>query len=128
VSGPPLLDTHALIWALTTPERLREPMRTALADPATEVSVSAASTWEIAIKASLGKLPPPPADLADVLTRLGFRPLSVTVEDALAVQALPFHHRDPFDRLLVAQALRHGLTFVTADAHLAAYGASILAP
>ncbi len=128
MTGPFLLDTHALIWALTSPERLRGPVRAALSDPAVAVSVSAAWTWEIAIKAALGKLPPPPADLPGVPARLGFQALPLTVEDTMGVLALPLHHRDPFDRLLVAQALRHGLTLVTADALLASYGVLTLAP
>ena len=128
MTGPFLLDTHALIWALASPDRLRPAVRTALADSSVVVFGSAASTWEIAIKAALGKLPPPPDDLPDVLDRLGFDRLPVTIEDTLAVQSLPLHHRDPFGRLLVAQALRHGLTLVTADARLAEYGVATLVP
>ena len=128
MTGPLLLDTHALIWALTAPARLRSVVRDALADPSVIVFVSAASTWEIAIKAGLGKLPPPPDDLPGVLGGLGFRELPVTVADSLAVQALPLLHRDPFDRLLVAQARRHGLTLVTADARIAGYDVMTVTP
>jgi PIN domain nuclease of toxin-antitoxin system len=128
VTGPFLLDTHVLIWVLTAPDRLRTPVRDALSDPTVHVAVSAASTWEVAIKAALGKLPPPPPDLPAVLTRLGLRALPIEVEDTLAVQALPLHHRDPFDRLLVAQALRHDLTLITSDGRLATYGVPTLMP
>jgi PIN domain nuclease of toxin-antitoxin system len=99
------------------PARLGDVLDT-LADEQTDLVVSAASAWEIAIKCGLGRLvlPEPPARYVPSRIRaIGAAPLSVDVIDALAVADLPPHHRDPFDRLLVAQARRHGFTLVTAD-------------
>lgn len=112
-----LLDTHVFLWLQTEPARLGDVLDT-LADEQTDLVVSAASAWEIAIKCGLGRLvlPEPPARYVPARIRaIGAAPLSVDVVDALAVADLPPHHRDPFDRLLVAQARRYGLTLVTAD-------------
>lgn len=112
-----LLDTHVFLWLQTEPARLGDVLDT-LADEQTDLVVSAASAWEIAIKCGLGRLvlPEPPARYVPSRIRaIGAAPLSVDVIDALAVADLPPHHRDPFDRLLVAQARRHGFTLVTAD-------------
>jgi PIN domain nuclease of toxin-antitoxin system len=97
----------------------------AIEDPRTPVLVSAASTWEIAVKQSVGKLRIPD-DLEDQLRGARFVPLAVTVAHGLAVASLPFHHRDPFDRLLVAQAQLENLTIVTRDPRIAAYDVSTL--
>ena len=122
-----LLDTHLLLWAAYRPERLPTAARDAIADPATAPLFSAASIWEVAIKASLGR-----ADFtadANVLRRglveAGYRELAVTGVHAAAVAALPAHHRDPFDRLLVAQARAEGVILLTADRMIAAYGAPV---
>lgn len=125
-----LLDTHVLIWAATEPEQLSPDCRSAIEDGASQVYVSAVSAWEIAIKQSLGKLElsrPAERWLPDVVRASGFAALSVDLESALRVRALPWHHRDPFDRLLVAQALQQGLTFATRDSKLEDYGVTILA-
>jgi PIN domain nuclease of toxin-antitoxin system len=125
-----LLDTHVLLWAALEPERIAPDCRAAIEDAANEVWVSAVSAWEIAIKQSLGKLElARPAEhwLPDVLQKTGFESLSVDVPAALRVRALPWHHRDPFDRLIVAQALEAGLVLATRAAHLNAYGVTILA-
>jgi PIN domain nuclease of toxin-antitoxin system len=98
--------------------------REAIADPADEPLVSAASAWEIAVKASLGKLDAPD-DIADVIVAEGFAWLPVEAAHAWRVRDLPTHHRDPFDRLLVAQALTEGLPVVTADARFADYGVRV---
>jgi PIN domain nuclease of toxin-antitoxin system len=119
-----LLDTTAFIWWLGNDPKLRVPAREAIAQ-ADAVAVSAASAWEIAIKKSLGKLRAPD-DLEAELDRHGFRPLLVTFAHARASGALPWHHRDPFDRLLVAQAQLEGLTLVTRDRRLATYGIATL--
>jgi PIN domain nuclease of toxin-antitoxin system len=116
-----LLDTHALLWALAAPARLPLPIVTAIRDPSNPVYVSAASVWEIAIKKALGKLT---ADLDDIVRSVeeaGFEELAVTMLHARRVFALPLHHRDPFDRMLVAQAFEEGLTVVTRDPSFAAY-------
>jgi PIN domain nuclease of toxin-antitoxin system len=119
-----LLDTHVLLWMLQGSHRLGARTRKILAGPGAVNWVSAASAWEISIKSALGRLQLA-GDLAnslpDVLRRGGFRSLSITTEHALAVRALPPHHADPFDRMLVAQALCENLILVSADAHMAAY-------
>jgi PIN domain nuclease of toxin-antitoxin system len=124
-----LLDTHALLWWLGEPERLRPEAREAIAAPRALVYVSAASAWEIAIKLGLGKLVVPPdvrTWLPDALAATRFTPLPVTIEHALGVEQLPSHHADPFDRLLIAQALAEQLTLVTRDPSFRPYGAPLL--
>jgi PIN domain nuclease of toxin-antitoxin system len=124
-----LADTHVVLWAALEPERLSHACRTALEDGANEVRVSVVSAWEIAIKQSLGKLElalPAEQWLPDVLRKTGFDPLEVELSAALRVRSLPWHHRDPFDRLLIAQAMETGLTVATRDARFTMYGLSIL--
>jgi PIN domain nuclease of toxin-antitoxin system len=116
-----LLDTHALLWWLSDDPSLSDVARAAIATPETDVAVSAASAWEISIKSSLGKLTAPD-DLAAQLSRHQFRPLAITVEHALFAGALPRHHDDPFDRMLVAQARIEPMTLVTRDARIGLYG------
>jgi PIN domain nuclease of toxin-antitoxin system len=125
-----LLDTHVLLWAISSPEKLTEDSRATLEDGVHEVLVSVVSAWEIAIKQSLGKLDlPKPAEqwLPEVLRRSGFELAEVGLAAALRVRALPWHNRDPFDRLLVAQAAEEGYTLVTRDPALSAYGIPVLA-
>ena len=123
-----LLDTHVFLWLQTEPERLRE-HRAVVEDPDTELLVSAASAWEIAIKHALGRLPLPESPATYVPTRvqaIRATPLAVQHDHALAVASLPLLHRDPFDRLLVAQALVLGVTILTADSILEQYPARTL--
>ena len=120
-----LLDTHALLWALAQPRRLSARARAAIASADSEVFVSAASAWEIAIKRAIGKLTAP-ADLEAILDQTGIERLPITVSHALAAGALPLIHSDPFDRMLVAQARIEGLTLVTRDPHIAAYDVAVL--
>lgn len=123
-----LLDTHVLLWALLDPSRLSEGASRALRDPTNTLYVSAATAWEIAIKQSIGKLViPGPADvwLPEACHRTGIDWLPITPADALAVGRLPWHHKDPFDRMLVAQA-RGGLILMSVDRRLEAYGIPIL--
>jgi PIN domain nuclease of toxin-antitoxin system len=123
-----LLDTHVVLWALLAPERLAPAAVTAISDPANQVWISAVVAWEIAIKQSLGKLElPGPAEswLPPACAATGFGWLPVTADDALRVRGLPWHHRDPFDRLLVAQ-IHGGRRLVTADRLLAPYGIPLL--
>ena len=115
-----LLDTHLLLWALADPARLPAEARR-LIDRA-DVYVSAASIWEISIKAALGKLSADPREVVAALEPAGFLPLPISVEHAARVASLPPLHRDPFDRLLVAQALAEPMRLLTTDATLAAYG------
>jgi PIN domain nuclease of toxin-antitoxin system len=119
-----LLDTHVLLWALTDDARLR-PARDALLDGRNRVVVSAASAWEMAIKASLGRLAAPD-DLAEQLEAASFEVLDVTVEHAMHVATLPAHHGDPFDRILISQAVVERLTLVSADRTLARYEVALL--
>jgi PIN domain nuclease of toxin-antitoxin system len=121
-----LLDSHALIWWLDGAERLSPAARAAIANPASTVYVSAASAWEIAIKAAKGKIRLP-APLSEGVRLSGFAELAVSIAHAEQAAALPPRHGDPFDRLLAAQALAESLTLVTRDAQLGAYGAAILA-
>ncbi|MFN2465209.1 MAG: type II toxin-antitoxin system VapC family toxin [Candidatus Dormibacteria bacterium] len=115
-----LLDTHVLLWWLAGSRKLPPSVREVIADESSDIWVSAASAWEIAIKKSLGKLSAPD-DLLDQLDDNGFESLPILVADALEAGALPPHHDDPFDRMLVAQARLSGLTLVTGDARMAAY-------
>jgi PIN domain nuclease of toxin-antitoxin system len=118
-----LLDTHVLLWALVRPERLDAVTRAALEDPANDVLFSAASIWEIAIKARLGRadFPQNPDQVAAGARATGFAELAVRAEAAARVADLPLHHRDPFDRLLVAQALCEPARLITADPQLPPY-------
>jgi PIN domain nuclease of toxin-antitoxin system len=120
-----LVDTHALLWWLTDDPALTPTARAAIAEPLDEPLVSAASVWEIAIKRALGKLDAPDG-LPDEVTDAGFAWLPVAAQHAWAVRTLPLHHRDPFDRLLVAQALTEQVPIVTADPRFAQYGVGVV--
>ncbi|MGC1206710.1 MAG: type II toxin-antitoxin system VapC family toxin [Ornithinimicrobium sp.] len=121
-----LLDTNVLVWMLLGDrESVSQPAREALADPRNELLLSAVSMWEIAIKRSLGKLEIE-ATWAREATRLDCLKLPITAEHAVAVEGLSWHHRDPFDRLLVAQAGVEQCTLVSADARLRAYDVPVL--
>lgn len=120
-----LLDSQVVLWSLECPERLAEEARTAITDPMNAVDVSVASLWELAIKQSIGKLKVD-GDLREHLMRQSFSELPVRGDHALAVRDLPLHHRDPFDRLLIAQAICEGLTIVTADRAFAGYNVPIM--
>lgn len=116
-----LLDTHALLWALEGGESLSEKARDTILDLSNEVLVSAASAWEISIKRALGKLDAP-SNLAEAVQDAGFLPRNIHFNDCAQVGQLPVHHRDPFDRMLVSQALVDGVPIVTRDAQIALYG------
>lgn len=109
-----LLDTHALLWWLSDNRQLTKTARTAIADPGNAVFVSAASAWEIAIKQKLGKLSAP-NDLLEVVALGELEWLPIEAEDGLAAGRLPMHHRDPFDRLLIAQARARSALIVSRD-------------
>ena len=109
-----LLDTHALLWALADPDRLNDTARDALRDGRNVVLVSAVSAWELAIKQAAGKLRAPD-DLLEVVDATGFDWLPISAQHALLAGALPPLHRDPFDRMLVAQARQESLIIVTRD-------------
>jgi PIN domain nuclease of toxin-antitoxin system len=118
-----LLDTQILLWALAGHRRLPREARRLI--DAHESIVSAASIWEIAIKVSIGRLEADPAAVRQALDPSGFEELAVTGEHAARVVQLPPHHRDPFDRLLVAQSLVEQLVLLTTDSQLAAYGSLV---
>lgn len=121
-----LLDTHALLWWLEEHPALSRAAYAAIADRETTVAVSAASLWEISTKQNLGKLRPPVDDVVGSLTANRLEALTITPEHAWAAGQLPLHHRDPFDRILVAQAQLEGLTIVTRDPDIARYQVAIL--
>lgn len=120
-----LLDTHIALWAIADHERLSVRAREMMTD-ATEVYVSAVSIWEIAIKRALGKIDVDAPTFADAVRASGFRSLAITDQHAAGVQALPLHHADPFDRLLVAQAISEPLRLLTADSQLDPYSELVL--
>lgn len=115
-----LLDTHVLLWWLDDPRRLSPNAIAAISDDGNGVFVSAAVVWEIIIKKALNKLTVPD-DIVDVISQNRFNRLAITIEQALAVEKLPMHHRDPFDRILVAQAMVEGMTLVHRDQEIAKY-------
>ena len=115
-----LLDTHALLWSLGQPTTLASEARMVIEDGRNEVFVSPVSAWEVAIKRAAGKLDAS-GDLAAEIEAAAFVGLPITIAHAFAAGALPPHHRDPFDRMLIAQAQVEGLTIVTRDLRFAAY-------
>jgi PIN domain nuclease of toxin-antitoxin system len=119
-----LLDTHALLWWLAD-DGLTRQAEDAIADQANLVMVSAVSAWEISIKKALGKLTAPD-DLEQQIDEGGFAPLPITIRHGIAAGELPRHHDDPFDRMLIAQAVAEGLTIVTHDKRFADYDIAIL--
>ena len=121
-----LLDTHALIWWLMDDPALPEAARDAIASPDNDVYVSYVSAWEIAIKRQLGKIEFPLEDFEDILATNQFEPLPIRLEHLLALGDLPMHHRDPFDRLLIAQAKNGNLTLISRDRNMRAYGIRLL--
>ena len=110
-----LLDTHALVWFLIDRKRIPARLLAILVDPVQVVYVSAIAVWEATVKAGIGKLSLPLDELEAIIVESGFSELPVTFAHALEVRHLPLIHRDPFDRLLVAQARHDGLTLVTRD-------------
>lgn len=118
-----LLDTHVLIWSLFLPERLRTETVGSIRDPANNVIFSVASIWEIAIKSGLGRIDFdfPPDQVADLARSSRYRELPVFARAASRVASLPLHHRDPFDRLLIAQAIDENALLLTGDSKLSAY-------
>ena len=124
-----LLDTQCWLWMLAAPERLSSSARSLVASASNELLLSAASAWEIAIKHALGKLrlPAPPAEsLPPLMAKTGVTPLPVLHGHAFRVAELPPHHRDPFDRLLIAQAQVERVPILTADRVFARYDVEIL--
>jgi len=120
-----LLDAHALLWWLADDPTLQGSARAAIASPANDVLVSAATVWEIEIKRALGKLDAPDG-LVNAIDASAFKALPISLEDAERSGRLPQHHRDPFDRMLVAQAIRLDAVIVSRDDAFAPYGLDVL--
>ena len=124
-----LLDTQCWLWWFAQPEKLSETVVEHIADEANELWFSVASVWEMGIKTALGKLPlPEPISqyVSTRMTQLGATSLNITATHALRVAALPLHHRDPFDRMLIAQAQTEAMTLVSADSAFSQYEVSLL--
>jgi PIN domain nuclease of toxin-antitoxin system len=116
-----LLDTHALLWWLSDDPKLGSYVRDLIADPGNDILVSAASLWEILVKVRAGKLV---ADIGEILAEMkaqGFTLLEIAPAHLLALAGLPMHHRDPFDHLLIAQAIAEGATFLSEDGYTPRY-------
>ena len=123
-----LLDTHVALWAIVDSPKLSPKARELIASPRTNVWISAASIWEIAIKHSLGRgdMPISGQDALRYFSESGYRWLAIEVDHAVAVESLPTHHHDPFDRILVAQALIEPMRLMTHDATVARYSDTII--
>ncbi|MCC5840755.1 MAG: type II toxin-antitoxin system VapC family toxin [Opitutales bacterium] len=124
-----LLDTHVWLWWLTEPERLPAGIQAALEDGENALYLSVVTSWEIAIKYAVGKLPlpePPAAFVGARLLRDGLHTLHIEHRHALAVAELPLHHHDPFDRLLIAQARGESMVLATVDPKIKAYDLDLL--
>ena len=120
-----LVDTHIFCWWFYEPERLSAEATQVMRD-AEEVFVSSASIWEVAIKARLGKIQADPRELFEQIEANGFRELPILSRHTLLVADLPMHHSDPFDRLLIAQAISEPLHLLTADAQLKQYSELVI--
>lgn len=121
-----LVDTHAMLWALGKPSELSLAARDAIADPANLIVVSSASLWECAIKASIGKLDLP-EDFYDSIPEAGYEVMPIRIPHLNVYRTLPMHHRDPFDRMLVAQARAEALVLISRDPEILKYHVEILA-
>ena len=120
-----LLDTHTLFWAVSKPKKLSEDARAAIASEENVVFVSLASLWEIQIKESIGKLDLPPGFFKGLIPA-GFEILAISLPHIETLRGLPLHHRDPFDRMLIAQAKSEQLTLATRDEEIAKYDVQLL--
>ena len=123
-----LLDTHTLIWFISGSKELSQTARQAIEEDNVTNFVSIASLWEIAIKVSLNKLELKTSfsQINKQLLENGFELLPITFEDTLTVSALPFHHRDPFDRIIITQAITNGLIIISKDEHFSLYGVNVI--
>ena len=122
-----LLDTHALLWWLTDDGRLGRQARELVEDPGNDVLVSVVSLWEIAVKTRVGKLEADIRQITDAVQQDGFALLDISVAHLLTLAGLPLHHRDPFDHLLIAQAITEDATFISEDRNTAQYPVRSLA-
>ena len=116
-----LLDTHALLWWLNGDGRIERKAQDLITDSANDILVSAASLWEIVVKIRVGKLEADIGGIVSAIGSQGFEILEIRPEHLEELVRLPIHHRDPFDHLLIAQAIAEGLTFLSEDRHTASY-------
>ncbi len=116
-----LLDTQALLWWLTDDSQLGRQARELVEDPGNDVLVSMVSLWEIAVKTRIGKLQADIKEITDAVRREGFTLLDIGITHLLTLAGLPVHHRDPFDQLLIAQAITEDATFISEDRNTARY-------
>lgn len=118
-----LIDTHAFIWFLNGEDQLSDKAKKAIEDEGAVNFISIASLWEIAIKISLGKLElnTPFSEISEQISKNGFQILPITFEDTLILSTLPFHHRDPFDRIIISQSLNNKLTIISKDEYFNDY-------
>jgi PIN domain nuclease of toxin-antitoxin system len=120
-----LLDTHIFLWALSAPNKIAKERRGHLENPANIIHVSSVSVAELMIKASLGKLQVD-FDPVDMMEKCGFEPLSFHAEDALLLKDMAFHHKDPFDRMLIAQGIANQIPIMTDDEKFRSYGCRLI--
>ncbi|QRM35628.1 type II toxin-antitoxin system VapC family toxin [Microvirga sp. VF16] len=116
-----LLDTHALLWWLEGDPRIERQAQDLVTDPANDILVSIASLWELVVKVRVGKLEADIRDIGAAINAQGFETLAIRPEHLEDLIRLPMHHRDPFDHLLIAQAIAEGLTLLSEDRHVSAY-------
>jgi PIN domain nuclease of toxin-antitoxin system len=121
-----LLDTHALLWWLADDKQLGRRARELVEDPGNDVLISMVSLWEIAVKSRIGKLQADIKEIADAVGQEGFTMLDIAVTHLVTLAGLPTHHRDPFDQLLIAQAITEDATFVSEDRNAARYAARVM--
>jgi PIN domain nuclease of toxin-antitoxin system len=121
-----LLDTHAVLWWLADDPRLADPARGIIEDPANDIVVSVVSHWEITAKIRIGKLEAKITEIVRALESQAFGFLAIELAHLKTLADLPLHHRDPFDHLLIAQAISEDMIFMTADRHAALYPARII--
>ena len=121
-----LLDTHALLWWLGGDPRIERQAHDLIADPAHDILVSIASLWEIVVKVRVGKLEADIRDIVAAINAQGFETLEIRPEHLEELVRLPMHHRNPFDHLLMAQAIAEGLTLLSEDQHVSAYSVALV--
>lgn len=121
-----LLDTHALLWWLDDDRRMGQAIRAAISDPANEVYVSVVSLWELTIKQRIGKLAVDVTEVVAALPNEGFPALGLTTDHLATLRTLSSHHRDPFDQMLIAQALTEGATFISQDRVMVRYPVQVM--
>jgi len=121
-----LLDTHVFLWALTKSEKLTKKAANLITNPENQVLISAATLWEVAIKKSIGRIEFVPEQLIDYIHKSGYEQLPVTFDHCTVLADLPLHHRDPFDRMLVAQSIFEPAVLVTHDQTLSQYNCTVM--